>query len=263
MSDHRGAFCWYELFTPDVEGAKAFYTQVVGWKVETADMGHFQYPMFANAEGTLAGIVNPDAMPDGVGRNIPPHWLGYVATPDVDATTARAKELGATVLSAPMDIPGVGRFSVLADPQGAVFAAFAPNGEAPARTPHAPGSMGWHELYTTDLDAAWAFYSELFGWKKTGAVDMGPQMGEYRTFGRSADHSIGGIMKKPADLEAPPYWQYYTTVTDLGAALTRVRELGGQVLWGPMPVPGGDIVATCRDPQGAVFALYQQVGAQG
>lgn len=258
MSDIRGRFYWYELMTPDVEAAKAFYTKVVGWGIESVNMGeNFTYDMFKTVEGTVAGVVNPATMPGG-GENVPPHWLGYIGTPDVDATAARAKELGATVYAAPMDIPGVGRFAVLADPQGAVFALFDPGEDSPEKDPAVPGTFSWSELFTSDLEAAWSFYTELFSWKKTGGMDMGGDMGEYRLFGRAADNQLGGFMKKPADQPAPPHWLYYTTVEDLTGALNRVRELGGQVLWGPMEVPGGDTVATCMDPQGAAFAIFQK-----
>lgn len=261
MSDSvRGRFYWYELLTTDVEAAKRFYAGVVGWGIERMPIGeHYVYDMWANREGALGGVAALEGSP-GV-KGAPPHWLAYAGTPDIEATVARAVELGATVHVPPMDIPGTGRLAVLTDPQGAAFAVYTPLGAIPESDPHAPGAFSWHELYTTDPEAAWAFYTDLFGWAKTGAMDLGPA-GEYRMFGRPGGASIGGLMRRAPEMPSPSHWLYYVTVPDLDAALDRVRALGGQVVWGPHPVPGDDTIATCLDPQGAVFALYQRGGAR-
>ncbi len=253
----RGRFYWYELMTRDAAAAKAFYTQVVGWGVQPMEMPGMTYDMWVGSQGPTGGVVDLSA--DPAAAAVPPHWLAYFGTPDVDATITRALELGATVYAPAMDIPGIGRFAVLRDPQGAVFAPFTPaTDDMEEMDARAAGCFAWHELYTSDLEAAWAFYGELFGWAKAGGMDMGPAMGEYRIFGRRADEQLGGFMKKSKDDPFPPRWLYYVTVPDLTGSLARVRELGGQVLWGPMEVPGGDTVATCFDPQGAMFALFQR-----
>jgi predicted enzyme related to lactoylglutathione lyase len=188
----------------------------------------------------------------------PPHWLGYVGSPDVDGTARRAAELGGQVLVPPTDIPNIGRFTVLRDPQGAVIAGYtsASAQQPPPSAGPRPGEMSWHELATTDYQAALAFYTNLFGWEKQKAEDMGP-LGIYQMYGRNGQ-PLGGMFTKPAEMPAPPHWLYYTLVSDLDGVVEKVKKAGGRILNGPMDVPGGDRIAQCMDPQGAAFALHER-----
>jgi hypothetical protein len=113
--------------------------------------------------------------------------------------------------------------------------------------------VSWHELITSDHEAALRFYSQLFGWQKTDAIP-GPN-GTYQMYGKGG-RTFGGMMTKPKDYPAPPHWLYYVKVADLDGALARVKKNDGKVWNGPMEVPGGDRVAQCVDPQGAAFALH-------
>jgi predicted enzyme related to lactoylglutathione lyase len=213
------------------------------------------YVMWTRDDVTLGGVGRLPA--EAVAAGAPPHWLAYVATPDVDATAARAVALGGTVRVPPTDIPTVGRFAVLADPQGAQLAVFTPSGEAPGHDgPARVSEFSWHELATSDHAAAFAFYSDLFGWTETSTFDMG-EMGLYQMYGRSADRPLGGMFNKSGDMPGPPMWIYYLRVADAHAAAEKVKELGGQVLVGPMEVPGGDLICQCFDPQGALFAVHE------
>jgi predicted enzyme related to lactoylglutathione lyase len=250
MADIRGRFVWYENLTKDVDAAIAFYHAVIGWNTQSWDSMGEPYHMFANGDTVFAGLMK---MPPDAG--MPPYWLGHIGTPDVKTTTARAEELGAKVWVKPMEIPTVGAFSVLQDPQGASFAAYTPLNEppAPSREP-AFGTVVWHELITTDPDAAWAFYSDLFGWQKTTSLDMGPA-GLYQMYGVPG-LELGGIYKKTADMPGPPQWLYYVHVADLDAAVASTQSNGGRVLVGPMDIPGGGRIAICTDQQGASFALH-------
>jgi predicted enzyme related to lactoylglutathione lyase len=254
MSDNRGRFVWYELMTKDVAGAKAFYPKITGWTIEDWS-GPMDYSMFAANGKPFAGLMT---LPDEAAKmGAPSHWLGYVAVDDVDAFHAKAESLGARAYVPPTDIPGVGRFSVIADPQGATIALFKGTSDMPVGDDASkPGEISWHELITSDAGAAWAFYSALFGWEKTDAMDMGGgwmyQM--YRAAGSSK--TLGGMMTAPKDFQAPPHWMYYTHVPDMHEALAAVKANGGQLLNGPEEVPGNDLVAQCMDPQGAAFALH-------
>jgi len=188
----------------------------------------------------------------------PPHWLAYVTVPDTEAVVERTKASGGSVLMPATTMEKVGTFAVLQDPQGAVFTPFTP-AEGPGGEVEAAevGQFSWHELYTTDSEAAFEFYSEIFGWKKTDAMDMGEQ-GIYQMYGPEATEgfSYGGMMNKPAEMPGPPHWLYYIRVPDIEAAASTVKELGGQVFMGPMEVPGGDMIAMCMDPQGGAFAVH-------
>ena len=150
----------------------------------------------------------------------------------------------------PSDIPDVGRFAVVADPQGATFMLMSPNGPdqppAPAGT---PGHIGWHELYASDWKSAFDFYAGQFGWTKGEAMDMG-EMGTYQLLG----DGTGAMMDKPAAFPAP-FWLFYFNVPSIDAAAATVAAEGGKVLMGPHEVPTGQWILQGQDPQGAMFAL--------
>lgn len=210
---------------------------------------------WTNGETPLGGSMNLSE--DAKKAGAPPHWLAYVLVVDVDATVDRAKGLGGNVMVPAMDIPTVGRFAVITDPQGAFIAVYTPAGEPPGHDgPPQTGEFSWHELATSDWKAAWAFYEALFGWEKGDAMDMGA-MGIYQMYKKKgSEMPLGGVFDKPAEMPGPPFWLYYVRVDDADASAKRVEELGGKILNGPMDVPGGDRIVQCMDPQGAVFALH-------
>ena len=113
----QGAFSWAELATTDVEGAKRFYTGLLGWTTEQAPVEGMSYTLAKVGEERVAGIMSTQCP----GGEVPPHWGVYITVDDVDATVRKAGELGGKVLMPPTDIPNVGRFAVLADPQGVMF----------------------------------------------------------------------------------------------------------------------------------------------
>ncbi len=246
----NGRFCWYELMTTDPEAAQAFYARVAGWTTCPWEDGETPYTMWMSGERPIGGVMTlPE---EAAASGAPPCWLAYVSTPDADATTSKATSLGGKVLHS-MDIPKVGRIAVLADPTGGVLSVLQPEEETPGHDAFAEvGEFSWHELATRDWKAAWAYYSDLFGWQEADQMDMG-EMGVYQMFGRGA-HPLGGMFNGPE--ERPVGWVFYVRVPDVNAAVETVKELGGQVMNGPMEVPGGDLVAQCMDPQGVVFALH-------
>jgi predicted enzyme related to lactoylglutathione lyase len=181
-----------------------------------------------------------------------PVWFGYVAVDDVDAKAKDIEAAGGAIHKAPADIPTIGRFAVVRDPQGAVFMLFKGLGEPPPPLAMMQtGSVGWHELHARDAGTAWAFYEKMFGWTKDVAHDMGP-MGQYQLFKTSA-LPIGGMMTDSTS--AHPYWLYYFVVDDIDAGVERVKASGGTVLFGPQEVPGGAWIINAQDPQGGHFAL--------
>jgi predicted enzyme related to lactoylglutathione lyase len=168
------------------------------------------------------------------------------------------KQLGGQVYLTE-EVPTVGRFAVIADPQGAVIAVFTPASDMKAHDVAKPGEFSWHELYTTDHEAAFQFYNAIAGWERLGEFDMGP-MGKYLLWGRGGQQ-LGGMMTKPKAMktpdgrEVPPSWLFYVTTDDLEGALARAKARGARVLNGPMDVPGGQRIVQLMDPQGAAFAL--------
>lgn len=118
LVNEPSAFCWNELLTRDVERAKTFYTGLFGWGAQTQQMGPTSYTILSNGDRPNGGLMK---IADEWGP-VPPNWLVYFAVDDCDRSVEKAKGLGAKVAAPPMDIPEVGRFAVLQDPQGATFA---------------------------------------------------------------------------------------------------------------------------------------------
>jgi predicted enzyme related to lactoylglutathione lyase len=246
----QGAFVWYDLMTPDMAAAEAFYGAVVGWSAQDSGMPGHAYTLFTMDGRPAAGLMA--LTQDMRDMGVPPCWTGYVAVSDVDAAAAAMQADGGDVRKGPEDIPGVGRFAVVADPQGAVLCIFKGQGEMEPPAQGAPGFVGWHELMTSDLEAGFEFYAKHFGWSKADAIDMG-EHGPYQMFAHKGA-PIGGMMKRPPHVPVS-YWGFYFNVPDINAALDKVKSGGGDLLHGPVQVPGGSWIGQCRDPQGAFFAL--------
>ena len=220
--------------------------------LDSAGQGDKDYRQFAMHGVHVGGLLplTPE-MQQGGAR---PGWLGYIGVDDVDAYTEKVKAAGGRQFVAPTDIPGIGRFSCVCDPQGAVFMLFKGNGE-PDQAPPAPGTpghIGWRELHAGEGVSAWDFYASQFGWTKGEAMDMGP-MGVYQLFA-TGDAPVGGMMTKMPETPMP-HWLYYINVDAIDAAIVRVSEAGGKVINGPMEVLGGMWIVQGMDPQGAMFAL--------
>ena len=250
MFTPKGKFAWYELMTSDTQAAGKFYSDVVGWSTkEVSSDSKFPYTTFNLGEVGMAGMLN-----------IPGHaaWIGYIAVGDVDAHVEKIVEAGGKQLRAATDIPGMLRFAVVSDPQDAAFVVFTPDPAMPSPErpqPPTPGTISWHELYTTDLEGGYEFYKKLFGWTKLTDMDMGP-MGVYRIFDEG-DHKQmgdGGMMNKAPQIPVS-CWGFYIQVDSIGGAVKRVTAGGGKVVNGPMQVPGGGWIIQGQDPQGAMFAL--------
>ncbi|PTS90116.1 VOC family protein [Sphingomonas sp. HMWF008] len=269
MANHHGDFIWYELITPDPDGARAFYETVVGWRIDAAGGGPIDYRMIASANGPVAGLMPlTPQMQEGGAR---PGWLGYVSVDDVDAMARSIADGGGAVQMGPWDMPGVGRMALVADPHGAPFYILKPT--PPADNPDAtslsfsydmprPGHCAWNELASDDPAAALPFYAQRFGWVKDDEMDMGP-LGKYeflRHAGRAPDGSppghgmLGAVMPKLPEMPASA-WTYYFRVPDIDVAVAAITDNGGSIVQPPIEIPGGDFSMVGVDPQGATFAL--------
>lgn len=256
MTDtNTGRYVWYELLTTDPKGAIEFYGDVVGWQTEL--FGTMEnYRMWVGSQGPLGGV---NQLPDEVKQmGAPPYWQANVEVENVEESAARVKELGGKVYVIE-NVPTVGKLAVIADPQGAVISLFTPERPMESHDTSKPGEFSWHELYTTDHEAAFRFYQQICGWERLGEFDMGA-MGKYLLWGRNGKQ-LGGMMTMPPGMKSPdgrsipPSWMYYVTTADLDAALERAKAKGARVLNGPMEVPGGQRIVQLMDPQGAAFAL--------
>ncbi|HEY4303765.1 MAG TPA: VOC family protein [Gemmatimonadaceae bacterium] len=252
QSENHGRFVWHELMTSDPTAAEHFYRDVVGWDAKPVEGGNHSYTTWIANGAPIGGMMETPA-----GANAPPSWTGYIEVDDADATVNRAKELGASVIMGPHTAPGVGRFAILTDPQGAVFAVIKSETSPTPETDPKPLEFSWHEYMANDWKAANEFYSALFGWKKQSEMEMSP-MGTYYMFGRDR-FTYGGMMNRPANMPAQPHWLHYVSVRDSAdAAADRATKGGATVINGPMEVPGGDRIAAMIDPQGAGFAVHSK-----
>jgi predicted enzyme related to lactoylglutathione lyase len=242
-----GTPCWVDLTTSDVEDAKRFYGEVLGWTVR--EQPEIDYTFFEHEGAPVAGLHG--LMDDQREQGMPTAWSMYVRTDDAGATVARAAELGATVISDALDIPGNGRLAALADPLGGVVLLWEPREFAGAAVVNEVGAWAWNDLQTTDPEGAAPFYEALFGWVTAEVPGSG---GVYRSIAHET-RMIGGIMRAQQPI-AQPYWTVYFGVADADAALERVVAAGGRKLVDPTPVPSGRF-AVALDPQGAVFCLVE------
>jgi predicted enzyme related to lactoylglutathione lyase len=251
MIHSHGRFVWYELLTTEVEAAKAFYADVVGWGTQKALTGGPAYILFTAQGASVSGLTG---LPDAARQSgLRPTWLGYIGVDDVDAAAARIERLGGAVYVPPTDVPNISRFSVAADPQMATIAVlkWMNGGQALPSDLDAPGHVGWHELLATDWETAFAFYRDVFGWRKARS-DAGAPSG-YQLFS-AGGQTIGGMFTKPAT-QPLPFWLYYFNVGDIDEATRRVKAAGGKIVNGPIEVLGSRWIVQCTDPQDALFAL--------
>lgn len=251
----QGQNVWHELMTTDVETAKRFYTETIGWKAqkwEDSDPNN-PYTVWMSGERPIGGLM---ALPEEAKKmGAPSSWMAYTAVDDVDATSEKAESLGGKIQKPGFDIPKVGRIAILSDPQGAVFAVYKPAEPMPQTPKTEVGDFSWAELNTTDYEGAWKFYSELFGWQHSSSMDMG-EAGTYFMFQDRDEITKGGMSNTAKRLNVPPHWLHYVTVADMDGAVERIKQCGGSIVNGPMSIPGDDLVAQCKDPTGVIFAIY-------
>jgi uncharacterized protein len=248
----RGNFVWHELTTTDTQGAGAFYPKVTGWKTQAWEQDS-SYTLLMGKSAPVGGLMaQPDADKAAGTR---PGWLVYIGTPDIGGTLAHAQRLGAQVQQDVQESPTVGKWAVLKDPQGATFGVLQSANPPMSSGKPGPGDFSWHELAVRDHRAAFEFYSQLFGWKKSTSVDMG-QMGIYQIFSQGGQ-DVGGMMDRAPGSMPPdwPNWLGYVNVPDADAA-ARAAQAAGARLMNLMDVPGGDRIAHFIDPQGVPFAVH-------
>ena len=130
MSDNSkpqvGTFCWNELMTLDTNKAQSFYGDLFGWTTQTHDMGDMTYTMFMSGDKGLGGMMQ---IPTDMAAQVPPHWMSYICVDEIEATLAKAVQLGAVVLVPVKAAGDMGRLAVVQDPTGAHIAFWQPSCE--------------------------------------------------------------------------------------------------------------------------------------
>ncbi|MFP7571186.1 VOC family protein [Marivita sp. S2033] len=252
MTIREGTPIWYELMTNAPDVAEEFYAAIMGWScdiTQTADGRDYRLCTAQDGD-TVSGIMQ---IPEGAPFD--PVWSVYFAVADVDAAVDKLKLLGGAVHMEPQDIPGVGRFAFVTDPQGAHFYLMRGDSDDMSRafSTSAQGHCVWNELVTRDQTSALEFYSALFGWEKTGSMPM-DDAGPY-TFLRSGELDFGAVMNAK-DKDATPFWNFAFQVADIDVAKSAVEATGGTVKYGPFELPDNSgWMIGADDPQGAGLML--------
>jgi predicted enzyme related to lactoylglutathione lyase len=249
-----GTPCWVDLATPDVDAAARFYGELFGWEVpERADsneMGGYRRAILNGKD--VAGMM---PLMDGGQEGQPPAWTTYISVDYADPISRAIQENGGTMIAEPMAVKSFGRLALFTDPEGAFFGIWEPADFAGAELVNEKGAVGWNELNTRDPEAAKQFYGAVFGWESNDvAIDGGGTYTEWLVDGRQ----VGGMldMRGRVPDEVPAHWLTYFGSVDTDEAVDKIKELGGQVMFGPIDIPAGRF-AMVTDPAGAAFAVMQ------
>lgn len=238
--------CWAELASSDPAAGSDFYCGLFGWEAGEATDG----TTILTLRGLAAAGVVPVAAPGQ-----PPAWLTWVSTEDIEAVVGAAANAGGAVYQPVTSIGEQGQRAVLADPDGAVFAAWQRGRFRGAQVVGEPGALSWSDLATRDMAAATAFYGKVFGWtSQEGGLPIGIEYWEWSAGSRVVAGMIPMGEQFPA--EVPAHWRSTFEVADCAVAASRCTELGGQVLAGPIDVVAGHYAHLC-DPQGAAFGVIE------
>lgn len=249
-----GKFVWRELFTKDVAGAKRFYGDMFGWRAEDRPMGpDWSYTLWYNGDKQIGGMMDLAHLPAG-SDHVPPHWAVYVSVADVDKAAEVAVAEGGKVLSPCMDIPNVGRFAVVQDPQGAILNLFRSAHGDPEDVSPVAHDFTWENLSTPDPAKAIAFYQKVIGWD---TQQMEGDEGTMLFTRKMANGEAVPLASIGPSGDGPPNWGTFVQVADIDASLTKIQSLGAQPIV-PRTEIGVGAFGLVQDPFGAFLFLYQQ-----
>jgi predicted enzyme related to lactoylglutathione lyase len=250
-----GTFCWTDLGTTNVAGAKKFYTGLFGWKIEDFPMGpgDEKYSIM-RVKGKDACAIYPMAA-EQKKMKAPPFWLPYIWVKNVDATAKKSKAAGGKVVMGPMDVMEHGRMALIMDPTGAAFAIWQARAHRGAQLDDTPGTVSWHDLSTPKTSVAGKFYTKVFGWE-TSEEDFSGN--NYFLF-KLGKKGICGMWPVPMK-KLGPSWVTYWNVSSCAKTVAKAKRLGGRVLLGTITVPETCKFAILRDPQGAAFGVLEPIG---
>ena len=252
-----GCFCWADLGTTDSEGAKKFYSTILGLDSVDMPMGDMgTYVMLQKDGKTVCALYQ---MPPEMMEAMPhPYWQSYICVEDADGSAQKAIELGGNVLMGPADVFDAGRMAIIQDATGAAVGLWQPKAHIGAQVFGEPGALGWFELLTGDTDAAAEFYGGLLGWtSRSGSAVPDTEYIEFQSGGQS----VAGMMQIKEEWgEVPPNWGVYFVVDDSDATMKQAQELGATPMMGPIDVAGVGRIYPLQDPQGAYLSIIQMQG---
>ncbi|MFI1469404.1 VOC family protein [Streptomyces wuyuanensis] len=252
----EGTPIWADAMFSDLEGAKAFYGEVLGWTFGESSSEYGNYTQ-AYADGKAVAAVVPP-MPGQEGQS---QWCLYLASPDAAATAGKIRQNGGTVLMEPMQVGEFGTMCLAQDPSGVAFGVWQPGTHKGFEATNVPGSFCWAEIFTREPGKSDAFFPAVFGYGAKAVVDPGM---DFKVFDLGSDPVLGRMRMTEEEFpaEVPSYVQVYWTVADCDAAVATVQKLGGRLVFGPMTMPFGRFAAVI-DPQGAPFAVIDVTTTEG
>lgn len=240
----EGQFVWRELMTSDIQKARGFYGELLGWSFVDMPMPTGTYTIVKKGEEQVCGMMQTPP-----GEAMPTAWLTYISVASVDDCLKAATANGGAVTMPAMDIPGVGRFAMMADATGGVVGLLhGETGDSPAPSRPGVGTFCWESLMTTDLEKAKAFYGEVIGWTSA----PGPGGSTVMKAGAAMVADFG-----PAPHGMPSAWMLHVVIEKLETARARAEQLGAKVMVPEIKVPQVGRMAFVSDPTGAVISLFE------
>ena len=248
-----GAFCWLELHTTDQNTAKTFYGSLFAWTPQDMPMGPNDFYTIFKLQGRDAAAACT-LRPEQRSQGVPPNWMIYITVENVDASVAKAQQLGGKILAPAFDVMEAGRMAVVQDPTGATFCLWRANKNPGIGIAQVHGTLCWADLSTPDPKRAADFYSGLFGWQ----LILDPKDPSGYLHIKNGEHFIGGVPpaanRQPG---VPPHWLAYFQVDDVDATANKAKEMGAKLYLPPMSMEGVGRMSVIADPQGAVFAIFK------
>ncbi|MBV1949260.1 VOC family protein [Streptomyces sp. BV129] len=251
----EGTPCWADAMFTDLEGAKRFYGEVLGWTFGESSSEYGNYTQAYADDKAVAAIVPP--MPGQEGQS---QWCLYFSSPDAAATAAKIRESGGEVLMGPMPVSDFGTMVIAREPSGAVFGVWQGGAHEGFEATATPGAYCWAEVLTREPEKTDAFLSGVFPYR---VKEMADEHIDFRLFDVGADAVLGRMrMGEEFPPEVPSYVSVYFTVDDCDAAVARATEGGAVLRFGPMTSPFGRFAAL-TDPQGANFSVIDITTTEG
>jgi predicted enzyme related to lactoylglutathione lyase len=251
----EGTPCWADAMFSDVEGAKRFYGEVLGWTFGDASSEYGNYTQAFVDDKAVAAVVPP--MPGAEGQS---QWCLYLASPDAAATAAKIRENGGTVLMEPMQVGEFGTMCLASEPSGAVFGIWQGGTHEGFEAAGVPGAYAWAEFFTREPDKPDGFLPAVFPYS---AQQVNDDNVDFRVYNLGGNPVLGRMrMGDEFPPEVPSYVNVYFTVDNCDDAVAKATKLGAVLRFGPMDSPFGRFAAL-SDPQGASFSVIDMTTTQG
>ncbi|QGV79495.1 VOC family protein [Streptomyces ficellus] len=251
----EGMPCWADAMFGDLDGAKRFYGEVLGWTFGESATEFGNYTEASHDGKAVAAIVPP--MPGAEGQSA---WCLYLASPDAAATAQKIRDNGGEILMEPMRVADFGTMVLARDPGGVVFGVWQAGTHEGFQSMGATGAYCWAEVYTREPQKSDDFFPAVFPYR-TQTMHH-PDM-DFRVYNLGDQPALGRLeMDESFPAEIPPHINVYFAVPDCDAAVAKATDLGGVLRFGPMSSPFGRF-AVLTDPAGAVFSVIDLTTTEG